>query len=137
MIIVCRDDDAHNAPSFNTIRKAVRGWIANGLDICIATPWAEQRGDKSDFNDVIRLAGCSAVADRINIVLDQPDATERVALDEARLQLEKFVSLFFSTAETNWSLGPSKRRSASVRQNLSCAKSSLRSPACGRLGMNV
>jgi Bifunctional DNA primase/polymerase, N-terminal/Toprim domain len=99
VIIVCRDDDKHNAQSFNAIRKAYRGWIAAGLDVRIATPWAEQRGDKSDFNDVIRIGRCAAVAERINMVLDRPDPTVRITLDDAGSQVEKAVSLFFSTAQ--------------------------------------
>ena len=46
-------------------------WRQAGADIRIAMPWPERRGDKSDFNDVIREDGPEALRVRIEAACKQ------------------------------------------------------------------
>jgi putative DNA primase/helicase len=76
------DDDAPGSPAARALEKALDGWRQDGIRVAVATPWAEPRGDKSDFNDVLRqtkdanspdiqaqsrLDGLAAVAARIRL----------------------------------------------------------------------
>jgi hypothetical protein len=63
--VVLRDDDAPGSPADRLLIAAIERWHDAGIDYAIATPWPERRGDKSDFNDLLREAGPEAVAARI------------------------------------------------------------------------
>jgi hypothetical protein len=65
--ILLRDDDAPGSPAARYLEKALAAWRADGIDVVCATPWLEPRGDKSDFNDVLREAGLEAVRQRIRL----------------------------------------------------------------------
>ena len=65
IIIVCADDDPPDHPAAIALAETVARWRAEGRKVAIAQPWAIPRGDKSDFNDVIRAAGPEAVRERI------------------------------------------------------------------------
>ena len=67
--IVLRDDDAPGSPADTLLAAAVVRWRNAGISFAIASPWPERRGDKSDFNDVLRRDGAEAVLRRINVVL--------------------------------------------------------------------
>ncbi|KAA2211444.1 DUF7146 domain-containing protein [Teichococcus oryzae] len=64
-VVICADDDAPGAPAAQKLRDALEGWAEEGCEVAVATPWAEPRGDKSDFNDVIQQGGVEAVRQRI------------------------------------------------------------------------
>jgi putative DNA primase/helicase len=64
-IVVCRDDDPSDAPATIALDAAIARARNQGLNVIEATPWPEPRGDKSDFNDVIREHGADAVRARI------------------------------------------------------------------------
>ena len=63
--VVLRDDDAPGSPADRLLADAMVRWREAGIDFAVATPWPERRGDKSDFNDVLREQGLDAVRARI------------------------------------------------------------------------
>ena len=65
--IILRDDDAPGSPADQQLEKALAVWREAGIRVAVVTPWAEPRGDKSDFNDVLREAGLEAVRERIGL----------------------------------------------------------------------
>jgi putative DNA primase/helicase len=68
-IVICRDDDKPHSASDKAITKALGQWLAAKIDVVVATPWAERRGE-GDFNDVIRDHGIAAVRTRIGTALN-------------------------------------------------------------------
>jgi putative DNA primase/helicase len=54
--IILRDDDAPGSKADDSLETALAGWRQDGVRVVAATPWPERRGDKSDFNDVLRTA---------------------------------------------------------------------------------
>ena len=64
-IIACCDDDAPGAPSAVKVAAAIAEWRAAGVDVLVAWPWPERRGDRSDFNDVAIASGLQAVRDAV------------------------------------------------------------------------
>jgi hypothetical protein len=73
MVVVCRDDDARNAPSRKGLRDAIRRWRAEGRRIVEALPWELTRGDKSDFNDALQAQGPAYVRERIAAALHRAE----------------------------------------------------------------
>ncbi|OYV35121.1 MAG: hypothetical protein B7Z80_19310 [Rhodospirillales bacterium 20-64-7] len=68
-VVICRDDDKPESPSDRALSRTLRSWRATGVDIVVATPWAGQRGDKTDFNDTMKAGGAEAVRARIDAAL--------------------------------------------------------------------
>ena len=54
--ILLADDDKAGSAADRQLEKALAGWRQAGVRVAVATPWPERRGDKSDFNDVLRTA---------------------------------------------------------------------------------
>ena len=52
-IIVCRDDDARNAPSRKALRDAIRKWRTEGRTVLEILPFEMSRRDKTDLNDAL------------------------------------------------------------------------------------
>ena len=73
LVVVCRDDDAHGSPADRLFAATCERWRGEGLSVVVASPWAEPRGDKSDFNDVLQEQGSDAVRARIEAVLAERD----------------------------------------------------------------
>lgn len=67
--VLLRDDDKPGSPADKAITDRITEWRAAGKDVVSAFPWPEHRGDKSDFNDLVKAAGANAVRERINTVL--------------------------------------------------------------------
>jgi hypothetical protein len=68
--IMLRDDDAPGSAAAVGLSKAADRWHDDEIRYVFAMPWAAARGDKSDFNDVLRAAptsaeGLAAIAQRI------------------------------------------------------------------------
>lgn len=63
--IILVDDDAPASVRAVSLKQSILRWREDGLRVLAATPWDQPRGDKSDFNDVIREGGQSAVWARI------------------------------------------------------------------------
>ena len=77
--ILLADDDAPGSTAAAAVDAAQTKWRERGLTFAMATPWAEPRGDKSDFNDVLQAGGLAAVVARIReavLALDGLQATE-------------------------------------------------------------
>ena len=83
MVIVCADDDLQNHPdprkvaAARALAKAVREWRAAGVWLAVATPSVERRQDKSDFNDLLQVAGPAAVRARLVTVAETMAAERR------------------------------------------------------------
>ena len=99
-IVVCRDDDPRDAPSQKPLRKALAQWKAEGLQVATASPWPQRREDKTDFNDVVKGGGASAVRYRIGLALGERPLPRpvQVSLDNARAQLAGYTAEFFAAA---------------------------------------
>ncbi len=84
----------------------MRDWRQAGFDVVSAWPWSVRRGDKTDFNDLIKVAGPQEVRERISLTADpQPViAQDLVSLADARLTLDRRTAEFFSVAK-NWEEG--------------------------------
>jgi putative DNA primase/helicase len=61
------DDDAPGSPAARALEKKLAESREAGIRLAVAYPWAERRGDKSDFNDLLRAEGLDAVAHRIRL----------------------------------------------------------------------
>ncbi len=105
-IVVCADDDppAHDFKQGGAVRRlkqALRDWRRDGRDVVKATPYAQHRGDKSDFNDVIQAAGVDAVQVRIEWALSPEFAApSRVSVEQARDTRDQVTKRFFAVQST-------------------------------------
>jgi putative DNA primase/helicase len=98
-IVLCRDDDPQHSPADRALCRTVEAWREAGIDVAIATPWTERRGDGSDFNDTIRTGGVDAVRARIMAALDPgPKPPHRVPVKEGRQAVKDEVAAFFKDA---------------------------------------
>ena len=89
IIVVCRDDDPHDAPSRTSLKDAVRQWRSEGRTVVEAQPWELAREDKSDFNDVLQACGEQAVRARIEAALTRMACRVGVACEDATVELRK------------------------------------------------
>lgn len=71
-IVVCRDDDRRPSPADSALGRTLLEWRRAGITVAVATPWAVQRQDGSDFADLILAHGVEAVHDRITAALRVP-----------------------------------------------------------------
>jgi putative DNA primase/helicase len=89
VVVVCADDDLLNHPdprkvaAARALAKAVRGWQAIGVWLAVATPSAQRRQDKSDFNDLLQVAGVTAVSMRVG------EAIEACAAERRQITLQR------------------------------------------------
>lgn len=103
-IVVGRDDDPRTtprktgrgvvpklSPSLVALDRAVRKWTHSGRRVVVTQPWALSRGDKSDFNDVLKQHGPDAVRDRIDAALRPQATTQGAARKDALLALSTAV----------------------------------------------
>ena len=92
-IIICRDDDAHLAPSKKALRDAIRKWRREGRTVLDVLPWEMSRRDKSDFNDALQEHGAAYVRERIEAVLNTSLAThlDELPILEARKKLAREI----------------------------------------------
>ena len=100
-VVVCRDDDPPRSAADKGLSRALADWNQSGADLRMATPWAERRGDRSDFNDVLQADGEEAVRARIETALNpMPTAFRpvRMPVTEARVALSNAVEGFFFAA---------------------------------------
>jgi hypothetical protein len=96
-VIVCRDDDARGSTADRTLVRALRRWRCQGVDVAVATPHPIRRGDKSDFDDLLREQGSDAVAARIAFAADAGSASRtRRPATVAQVALERAVDRFFA-----------------------------------------
>ena len=90
-IVVGRDDDGPKAPARKALREAVTRWRRAGRHVVEAQPWPLARGDKSDFNDLLKQHGTDAVRDRIDAALRPQETTQGKPRREALLTLSTAV----------------------------------------------
>ena len=97
-IVFCNDDGARNSPSRHQSKMLLKKLRRSGYDAVEAMPWPMRRGDKSDFNDLLREAGPEAVKERIEIALNGPKFVQdkSVSLNEGEALLENAVGRFFT-----------------------------------------
>jgi putative DNA primase/helicase len=99
-IVLCRDDDPQHSPADKALMRTLTAWREAGVDLVVAQPWPDRRGDKSDFNDVLRASGVDAVRDRIMVALDPgPQAPRRLPVEAGRRVVAEAVAAFFEAAE--------------------------------------
>ena len=83
-VVIARDDDPVGSPAWTAILRASREWKANGIDVHFVRPWQHSRGDKSDFNDLLKQGGVGAVRARFNpdnvVRMDAADMPQRGAV---------------------------------------------------------
>ena len=92
-IILCRDDDARNAPSRLQLKKKIRQWKREGRKVLSATPHEFSRANKSDFNDVLQESGYQEVSRRIRSVLSPvTQEASKTPVSWARQALQASVS---------------------------------------------
>lgn len=99
--VVCRDDDnlrANNGRNAATaIRKAMAEWREAGHRVVAADPWEIRKGDKSDFNDLLKAHGLDAVRDRIATAINAVRFALRnsgLTVEEARVLVAREVGGF-------------------------------------------
>lgn len=93
IIVVCRDDDPHDAPSRIELRNAVRRWRSEGRTVVEAQPRELAREDKSDFNDVLLASGEQGVRARIEAALTPMAFQHGTARHDAAVQLREATRL--------------------------------------------
>jgi putative DNA primase/helicase len=94
-VIVCADDDPPDQPATKTLRKAIGEWRAAGRSVAVVMPRAQPRGDRGDFNDLMRDEGAAAVATRIEGATGPRPLPPGRPLGEARKDLRQAVGAFF------------------------------------------
>ncbi len=98
-VVLCRDDDKAHSPADKALARWVEGRRKAGVDLVVVAPWATRREDKSDFNDLIREGGATAVRLRIAAVLDPgPPPPRRMPVITARREMDAAVGRFFDAA---------------------------------------
>jgi putative DNA primase/helicase len=107
LTILCRDDDPPRKTRGGHVRssnKALDGWRREGVKIAEAYPWPIRRGDKTDFNDLIKELGPESVRGRINRLVEDriAEAGGFISLRQAEKALAEKVGEFFATA-IGWS----------------------------------
>lgn len=100
-VVICRDDDPRKVkrkdgtdapnPAVVAVRKAVAALRAEGRPAVEALPWRISRGDKSDFNDVLKAEGVEAVRARIAAALAPRDPGPDRGVVQARVALAREV----------------------------------------------
>jgi putative DNA primase/helicase len=104
-VVICRDDDPPDAPASRSLAEALERWRGQGLEPAVATPWPSPRGDRSDFNDVLRQAGPEAVRARIHSALldaiglapaDPPAELPAATLADAHAYVARIAAQFFT-----------------------------------------
>ena len=105
--VACADDDApardfKQGNAARRLKQALGQWQRTGHDVVQATPWAQRREDKSDFNDVIRADGIEAVRARIEWALSPGfKVPQRVSVEDARAQRDRVTEAFYA-AQAAW-----------------------------------
>jgi putative DNA primase/helicase len=69
LVVVCRDDDPRDAQSRQSLQKKIREWRREGRTVYAITPWSRSRGDKTDFNDLLKAGGAEAIRRRFDKAL--------------------------------------------------------------------
>jgi putative DNA primase/helicase len=97
--VIGRDDDAPHSAADKALTKALGRWREAKLDVVVATPWADRRGDRSDFNDTLCEHGAAAVCARIQAALDRgPPPPKRLPIETGRAVVHETVRQFFAEA---------------------------------------
>jgi hypothetical protein len=99
-LLACADDDAPHSKGAKSLSRVVAKWRAAGHVVDIALPWAQRRGDKSDFNALLQEAGIAAVRDRIEATIEPPRPAHRSRVSAAagRLILDAAIARFIEEA---------------------------------------
>jgi len=101
LVVIARDDDLAWSPADRKLRELVKAWTAAGIEVVVASPWPERRGDKSDFNDVLQSGGVAAVRERIKAALTPTIKTiSRKPVAIARSIMRDTMTRFFDTTAT-------------------------------------
>jgi len=95
LVVVCRDDDPRNAPSRQALRKKIQEWRQQGRNVLETTPWSRSRGDKSDFNDVLKAGGADAIQARFDEALIPQATPKGPATAAARRDLDEAIQSAF------------------------------------------
>ena len=102
-VVLCRDDDRQHSPADKALIRTLACWRKAGIGVVVASPWPERRWDRSDFNDLIRQSGSSAVRDRIDAALRPgPTPPRRLLAQEGRRLANEAVNAFFRDAKEWW-----------------------------------
>ena len=98
-IVICRDDDKPHSAADKAITKAIAAWQHAKLDVVVAKPWPDRRGDGSDFNDTLRQHGIAGVRARIEAALNPgPRPPRRMSASDGRREVADRVVQFFEAA---------------------------------------
>jgi hypothetical protein len=92
IMVVCADDDPPEHPAAIALAIAISGWRADGRKVAIARPWASPRGDKSDFNALIREAPLQCARQPSSAADLRREFGDRVAVTVVRKWPEKWPS---------------------------------------------
>ena len=123
-VVIARDDDAAWSPADRKLREVVKAWQSAGIRVAVATPWPERRGDKSDLNDTLQIAGPDAVRARIATTLDPatPPSNRKPVL-EARRIMAAAISGFYDAAAQHDPDGDKPAPVHAVRVDVAVGKS--------------
>jgi hypothetical protein len=84
-VVDLRDDDPADSKVEVEYQRALDRWRSRGHRIAVATPWPERRGDKSDFNDILKEGhALDAVRKRIELA--------ELALDGMTIEMPPFAA---------------------------------------------
>jgi len=98
-VVICRDDDPQHSPADKSFVRAQATRREAKINSVVATPWAERRFDKSDFNDLIQVGGCEAVRLRIEAALaPPPNPGNRYSVGHARRVIRAKADTFYDVA---------------------------------------
>jgi putative DNA primase/helicase len=100
LIIACPDDDPREGAALMHATKGIRRWQREGRKVVIASPFAELKRTKADFNDALVELGPVHVRQRIEIAISGPEVSQSRTLpvEEARNQLQAVMRQIFIDA---------------------------------------
>lgn len=89
-ILVCRRDEARNAPAGKALYDTVRAWRREGRTVLTVLPWRRARRDGSGFDDALLSEAPEVLTERLEAVLApvEPDR-DAMSLDSARRALRE------------------------------------------------
>ena len=100
LIIACPDDDPREGAALMHATKAIRRWQREGRKVVTATPFAELKRTKADFNDALMELGPDHVRTRIHLSISGQEEVPPKALpvEQARAVLGAIMQQIFTDA---------------------------------------
>ena len=100
MVIFLADDDPVGSGPEQEMLTVAAAWRKAGHLLRFVFPWVERKGDRRDFNSLLKRCGPQAVRDRIEAARRRPDGRPaRVTLPTGRTVVERAIGSYFEASD--------------------------------------